>query len=122
MIQGCLEWKKIGLAPPKAVADATEHYLETEDAMKLWLEECCAQDPNYTTPVGILFERWKVWAEYSGEFVGSGRRFSQRLEANGFAPYRSHKERGFRGLTVYKKPEADPKVEPKKGGFIWTGL
>jgi putative DNA primase/helicase len=123
IIEGCLDWKKVGLAPPDAVKDATEHYLEAEDAMKLWLEECCAQDPNYVTTVGILFERWKAWAEDSGEFVGSARRFSQRLEANGFEPCRPHEGRSFRGLTVYNKPNApDEPNKPKKGGFIWTGL
>jgi putative DNA primase/helicase len=32
-IEGCLEWQRIGLAPPKAVTDATESYLENEDVL-----------------------------------------------------------------------------------------
>src|SRR4051812_41019570 len=31
-IAGCLEWQRIGLAPPCAVVDATKEYLEAEDA------------------------------------------------------------------------------------------
>jgi putative DNA primase/helicase len=118
MIKGCLDWQNAGLAPPTAVTDATEHYLETEDAMKLWLEECCAKDPNFVTPVSVLFERWKAWAEDSGEFVGSARRFSQRLEANGFEPCRPHAGRSFRGLTVYRDPNAH-QMDLK---YIWSGM
>jgi putative DNA primase/helicase len=115
VIQGCLEWQKVGLAPPTTVKEATNHYLENEDAIKLWLEECCALDASYWTAVGILFERWEAWAKARGEFVGSARHFSQRLEANGFRPYRKS-ARGFTGLTVYKNPE-----DQSNGGFIWTG-
>ncbi|MBI1209284.1 MAG: hypothetical protein GC191_18605 [Azospirillum sp.] len=31
-IEGCLEWQRIGLQPPKAVVDATEKYLSEEDS------------------------------------------------------------------------------------------
>lgn len=36
MIAGCIEWQRIGLAPPKAITDATEKYLEEEDAIGKW--------------------------------------------------------------------------------------
>ena len=32
-IEGCLEWQRIGLAPPPAVLAATESYLADEDAI-----------------------------------------------------------------------------------------
>jgi putative DNA primase/helicase len=46
MIQGCLEWQRIGLAPPKAVCDATAAYLEAEDAVGAWIEERCQCGPQ----------------------------------------------------------------------------
>jgi putative DNA primase/helicase len=116
MIQGCLQWQEIGLNQPEAVTDATSHYLDNEDAIKLWLEECCAVDTNYWTAIGILFERWEAWAKARGEFVGSARRFSQRLETEGFRPSRKS-GRGFAGLTVYRNP-----ADQSNGGFIWTGV
>jgi putative DNA primase/helicase len=33
MIDGCMIWQKMGLAPPQAVIDATNKYLESEDAI-----------------------------------------------------------------------------------------
>lgn len=118
MIKGCEDWRKNGLAPPTAVADATASYLENEDAMGLWIELCCAKGPDYWTPVGALFERWKVWAEATGETVGTIRRFSQRLEADGFKPLRRD-DRGFIGLTVYKNPE-EPDLKLRQ--LIWLGF
>jgi putative DNA primase/helicase len=37
MIDGCLEWQKIGLAPPKIVTDATNEYFNDQDTLKQWL-------------------------------------------------------------------------------------
>jgi putative DNA primase/helicase len=44
MIEGALAWQRIGLAPPPAVTDATAAYLESEDAISLWLDECTLPD------------------------------------------------------------------------------
>jgi putative DNA primase/helicase len=40
-VDGCLEWQKIGLAPPKTVTDATNRYLEEEDPIARWISDCC---------------------------------------------------------------------------------
>jgi putative DNA primase/helicase len=83
MLQGCLDWQKVGLAPPKVVVEATNNYLESEDKFKLWLEECCATGPSYWTPNRLLFRCFEEWCEASGEKCGSKRHFTQTLEANG---------------------------------------
>jgi P4 family phage/plasmid primase-like protien len=40
MIDGCLEWQRTGLAPPKIVTEATEEYFADQDTTKQWLEDC----------------------------------------------------------------------------------
>ena len=40
-VAGCLEWQRIGLAPPAAVLDATADYLTAEDGFGRWIDECC---------------------------------------------------------------------------------
>jgi len=45
-IQGCLDWQQGGLAPPKAVTDATAAYLKAEDATAAWIDDCCDRDPQ----------------------------------------------------------------------------
>lgn len=83
-IEGCLEWQRIGLAPPAAVRQATDAYLASEDAIFNWLDECCCRDPQYKERSSALFASWKGWAEAAGEFAGSHKQFSQTMEARGF--------------------------------------
>ena len=105
MIEGCLQWQQIGLAPPKAVTEATDAYLEAEDALIAWIDEQCVRDPNAWERTTALFAGWKAWAEKSGEFVGSMKQFSQTLEMRGPSfgvTYKRDKQkgRGFRGLQL----------------------
>jgi putative DNA primase/helicase len=41
MIDGCLEWLRIGLTRPPVVVEATQAYFEAQDLFGQWLEECC---------------------------------------------------------------------------------
>jgi putative DNA primase/helicase len=41
MVEGCIDWQRRGLDPPEAVTAATAAYLEAEDAMAAWIEDCC---------------------------------------------------------------------------------
>lgn len=84
MVDGCLEWQRTKLSPPPSVVSATSGYLDQEDTFKAWLEDCCEVGVADFTPTAWLFTSWRKWAERSGEFVGSERRFVQRLEAEGF--------------------------------------
>ena len=45
-IAGCLEWQRIGLAPPDVVSAATEEYFRAEDSIELWMNECCVRDKS----------------------------------------------------------------------------
>jgi putative DNA primase/helicase len=100
MIEGCDQWQRKGLAPPKAVTEATKGYLEEEDMVALWVEECCTVGKQYESSSIGLFKSWKEWAEGHGEYVGSSKRFHQKLETLGFAPVRTKTGRGFRGLKL----------------------
>jgi putative DNA primase/helicase len=100
MIQGCLEWQRQGFAPPEAVTSATAAYLEAEDAITTWIDDCCEHDPNAWEKTAALFASWNAWADKAGEYVGSRRRFAERLEARGITPTRRRDGRGFTGLRL----------------------
>jgi putative DNA primase/helicase len=104
MIQGCLQWQSIGLAPPPAVRDATAAYLEAEDAVGAWIEECCQCSPQAWGSRRTLFADWSRWATSAGEYVGSQRRFIQALETRGFVPERKRTGRGFAGIELRPEP------------------
>jgi putative DNA primase/helicase len=106
-IEGCLRWQAIGLAPPRAVQEATSKYLEAEDSINAWIDETCRRDPNAFTASARLFSSWTVWASLSGEAVGTQKSFVHSLESRGFEQQRrrlgdrySNPVRGFSGLRV----------------------
>jgi len=101
MIEGCLDWRERGLAAPQIVTDATAKYLQAEDAIAAWIDDCATRDPNAFAKNSELFASWSGWATKCGEYVGSQKRFSQNLEARGFSPHR-HRQlgRGFQGIRL----------------------
>ena len=120
MIQGCVQWQQIGLAPPQAVIKATDEYLAAEDTIKQWLNECCRKDPAAWTSFGVLYECWKQWAETLGEYAGTSKRFSQKLEDHGFVSKRMD-QRGFLGVTIYlSTKDCDSSGRPLPPKPIWT--
>jgi putative DNA primase/helicase len=100
MVEGCLAWQRIGLAAPAVVTDATKAYLEAEDAMAAWLEECCCRDPQAWEQSSALFANWSSWAVKAGEQPGQQKRFTERLEARGIEYQRRRDGRGFAGLRL----------------------
>jgi putative DNA primase/helicase len=107
-IDGCVEWYEKGLSAPQAVVDATAKYLEAEDGINTWIEECCERDHRAWTGSAALYASWKAWADRSGENAGSMKAFVQHLEIRGFEPQRrridggeaSPRPRGFTGLRI----------------------
>lgn len=83
-IEGCLEWQKTGLQPPEAVRAATDEYLEQQDVLGLWLEECCEQVGGFSTGRGALYKSFKAWAEAAGEYVVPQKRWVASMDTRGF--------------------------------------
>jgi putative DNA primase/helicase len=100
MIQGCRDWQIKGLAAPAAVTFATAAYLDAEDALAAWIDDCCERDPQAWESRSSLFANWSGWATRAGEYVGSQKRFIERLESRGVEPLRKRDGRGFVGLRV----------------------
>ena len=105
MIDGCLEWQRIGLAPPKVVTDATNAYLRSEDAVRAWLEDSCEFDSNEFEPRNRLYKSWRLWADKSGEKASSAKWLYEKLETlHGIYAHKREGTRGFVGLkltTIY---------------------
>jgi putative DNA primase/helicase len=108
MIDGCIEWQEYGLAPPEAVTSATAAYLEAEDAIAAWIEDAGTYDQNAWEKKATLFARWKAWADNAGEYAGSRKSFSEKLEARGLISERKSHARGFRGFRLH-----DDRYEPE---------
>jgi P4 family phage/plasmid primase-like protien len=83
-VEGCAEWQRHGLNAPAVVCEATEDYLTSEDTLSLWIEQECVMDEKVSAAVAELYESWRRFCEATGEQSGSGKRFSQNLEARNF--------------------------------------
>lgn len=89
-----------GLAPPSVVADATVEYLDGEDGIALWLDECCTLDRNLSAKNNDVFASWEAWAKARGEFVGTMTKLAKSLEKRGLERTKSNGIRYTRGLSV----------------------
>lgn len=108
-VQGCLDWRRGGLNPPQAVKAATDEYLASEDSFALWLDE--ATEPANEAAFVLtkdLFANWKAWAEQSGEFVGSMKRFSENIKDRGYGKKKQGgtNRKGFAGILL-RRPDYD---------------
>lgn len=106
-IDGCLEWRKLGLSPPAAVRAATDEYLAEEDAMARWIDECCVTGKNRWGIGARLWASWKSWAETNNEWTGTRKSFAQALKDRGFVPAKSQEVRGYAGIDLKAQQAAD---------------
>ena len=100
MIEGCRKWQAMGLQVPDIVRSTTKSYLDTEDAVGSWIDDCCDRDPQSTETSAAFWASWSAWAKKEGEPEGSRKSLSQKLESKGFRSGRTNKCRTFSGLRI----------------------
>jgi P4 family phage/plasmid primase-like protien len=100
MVEGCLEWQRVGLSRPESVKVATKEYLGEEDTLGRWIEDCCTVGANLKVPSSEAYKSYKAYVEKSGEGVVSHKRFSQRMEARGFARHKTSTNRYILCLDI----------------------
>ncbi|TIL72278.1 MAG: hypothetical protein E5Y65_26050 [Mesorhizobium sp.] len=101
MIEGCLEWQRIGLSPPEAVLASTDKYLEAEDTMASWIDECCIVEKTAVVASGAMWASWRQWTEHNKEFTGSQTAFSLAVGKRGF----ELRNRRFTGIRLRSESE-----------------
>lgn len=105
MIRGCLDWKESGPIRPKAVADATESYFESQDIFGQWLADCTTRKGELTGETSqALFNSWKRYAVAQDERVGTRTDLADRMVRRGYKKV-THTpglrgKRGFLGIML----------------------
>lgn len=82
MIEGCLEWQKVGLNPPEAVLAATREYFEEEDPFGRWIEERTMAGEGAL--IAELYADYELWCTDNREKKPSTKRFVQILLSRGY--------------------------------------
>jgi putative DNA primase/helicase len=108
-IDGCLEWQRIGLAPPKIVTDVTEEYFKDQDTLGQWVEdETNPQAGAFAfTLSAVLFASWKAWCEKQNLKPGTEKAFVEALKDKSFVKDRKDYGRGFAGITLKGSTASD---------------
>jgi putative DNA primase/helicase len=101
-IDGCGEWRRNGLKPPKLVTDATADYFSDQDTHQQWIDDCTKDAGPYAfTPTGRLFASWREWCDRRGLKPGSAKALSEALEDRGYLKAKDRTgTRGFKRLDL----------------------
>jgi putative DNA primase/helicase len=101
VVDGCLSWQEIGLAPPEIVTKATDEYFSDQDVVRQWLDECTepAADTAFT-PLTQLFASWKKWADERSIPPGGSNTLSEALVAKHYRRKKRKRGSGFFGLIL----------------------
>ncbi|WP_324754001.1 phage/plasmid primase, P4 family [Roseovarius sp. Pro17] len=100
MLDGCVDWQRMGLAPPDCVLEAVQQYFADEDLVGQWIAENCCEGPELRTTSKSLFSNWKSWAEQTGCAAGSTKSLGEALRQRGFRPVTVNRGRGWSGLAL----------------------
>ncbi|MGH8634953.1 MAG: phage/plasmid primase, P4 family [Burkholderiales bacterium] len=98
ILDGCAAWQGQGLSVPQVILDATERYVEQEDVLGAWLEECCEREGE--TEGAILYENYRRWCDTQGEHAWSRRAWANTMLERGFEQRKSKGQRLFRGVRL----------------------
>ena len=98
MLEGCAAWRDYGLAPPEEIRDATAAYIQGEDTLGEWIEECTIQSGEVSRPVA--YKQYFEWIKQRGERAWSSKAWWAALEERGFTVRRSSAGRFINLLSL----------------------
>lgn len=109
LIRGCIDWQDCrSLGKPESVTASVDQYLEGEDSMAAFLDDCVERDVSARALSGDVYRRYKGWATNAGEYVMSQKRLVQALRGRGFDQARSGGQRYITGLKLRAGSEPEP--------------
>ena len=89
IVEGCLDWQRIGLAPPDAVLAATEEYRGESDILGQFILERTTTAPEYPDATvregaATLYKAYQAWCEACGQRYETMTAFGRALTERGF--------------------------------------
>lgn len=119
-VAGCRAWQKLGLGSSSAVDEATRTYRAEMDVLGAFLDARCTIHPLARVGATALYRAYKEWAEESGEFVMSQRRFGGQVTERGFGQVKDsmgiiHRT-GIGLLSSRPPPPGPPPEDPQSDG------
>lgn len=123
-IDGILTWAVKGfqrcyarghLVLPTCVVEACKAYRAEMDTVQSFLDECCVtDDPNASTPIGVLFDAYRNWAKSSLVEAANLHLFGTLMGQKGFKKFKSGTWR-WKGVALKASPTV---VQPSLFGPV----
>ncbi|HEM7892212.1 phage/plasmid primase, P4 family [Burkholderia cepacia] len=124
MVQGCLEWRRLGglSDTPRAIREATTSYKEDQDIFGQWIAECTEQSSREMVSAEA-YNNYKAWAQDNGFRPVTSRQFARGLRDRDHDIRKSngkilisglvltddrHRSRGFPPVRMQVQPVARP--------------
>ena len=79
LIQGCLQWQRIGLNPPAIVKRATLEYRRDEDVLQQFVDDACVVGDEVIVGAAALYSHYRVWAQDNGIRPMTGTKFGRKM-------------------------------------------
>lgn len=98
MIDGALEWQRIGLAVPDEVSAASAEYMEDEDTLSEFFAENISKVPFSSVSIADMYDRFSKWQRFSGV----GKVWTKKAMSNTLAESGFKAEKGTGGARFYK--------------------
>lgn len=100
MIEGARCWYEGGLMPPEKVLRASDEYMEDQDLVGQWVDECCDVGTDQLESLAALFASWRHWCEAGNEHIGTKQQLTARLNKMGFRKLRRNFGWVLKGIKV----------------------
>jgi putative DNA primase/helicase len=100
MIDGCLDWQKQKLNPPKSVTGATTEYLESQDVMQSFFDDACVIEKTEFDTFEHLWLGFVDWCEHCREYIGTKKAFGQKLKDKEFQTIQMGRDRALTYLGI----------------------
>lgn len=101
LMEGAQSMLANGLPVPACVRERSEHYLDEQDDMELWMEERCERGPGKACQAIHLFNDFVLWKEVRKEVPPSLKQWSLDMQKRtGITKERKSSGFTFRGVTL----------------------
>jgi putative DNA primase/helicase len=103
MIEGCLQWQKIGLDLPASMRDDTQAYRHEQDVVCRFIDEESVVGEEFTSPKHLTYLCFKEWAEEAGEhYTMTQVEFNEKMLSK-FEDGRSKGGRFWKGFKLKRR-------------------
>ncbi|HXR90608.1 MAG TPA: phage/plasmid primase, P4 family [Steroidobacteraceae bacterium] len=83
-VTGCLEWRRLGLAPPSLITQAVDEYRHESDTLGRFIEERCQTGASAQVQTSVFFTQYREYCQQLGEPNLSQRDLAIDMERRGY--------------------------------------